>query len=63
MMVEATATVDKATNQIGSNGTVSKLSRFDVTFMAVVTDSDTDDDSTRPQPNLQSHLKQKVGLR
>ena len=57
MMVEATATVDRATNQIGSNGTVSKLSRFDVTFMAVVTDSDTEDDSTRPQPNLQSHLK------
>jgi hypothetical protein len=32
------------------------LPRRDAIFIAVVTDSDTDDDNTRPQPSLHSHL-------
>jgi hypothetical protein len=45
---------------MGSNGTVSRLSRRDVTFIAVVTDRETEDERTRPQPSLHSHLEKNV---
>ena len=55
--MDATETTDRATNHSGSNGTVSKLSRLAETFIAVVTESETEEERTRPQPRRQSHLK------
>ena len=57
IIVEATETVDRATNHKGSKGIVSKLSLFAASFIAVVTDRETDDERTRPQPRRQSHLQ------
>ena len=60
MIVEATETVERATNQSGSKGTVSKLVRLAANFIAVVTDNDTDDERTRPHPRRQSQLKKSM---